>query len=74
MERPPGWELTGTDFIKTHAEGILTDAFGFLYPENHWLGQWFQKAYGGEENKKAPCYNQGAVWQLHEENNKEVIL
>lgn len=46
----------------------------FLYPENHWLGQWFQKAYGGEENKKAPCYNQGAVWQLHEENNKEVIL
>jgi hypothetical protein len=21
----------------------------FLYIENHWLGQWFKKAYGDEE-------------------------
>ena len=25
----------------------VTDAF-LLYKENHWLGQWFRKAYGDE--------------------------
>jgi hypothetical protein len=24
-------------------------AGSFLYIENHWLGQWFKKAYGDEE-------------------------
>ena len=29
-------------------------ARGFLYPENHWLGQWFQRAYGDKDDKKTP--------------------
>ena len=31
-----------TPFGERLAEG------GFLYTENHWLGQWFKKAYGDE--------------------------
>ena len=58
--------------LRTVLHGFMPCSF--LCYENHWLGQWFQKAYGDEENKKAPCYNQSAVWQLHEENSKEVIL
>ena len=26
----------------------------FLYKENHSLGEWFKKAYGGENDKKTP--------------------
>ena len=26
----------------------------YLYIENHWLGQWFKKAYGDKDDKKTP--------------------
>ena len=31
-----------------------TTGGSFLYPENHWLGQWFQRAYGDKDDKKTP--------------------
>ena len=46
----------------------------FLYTENHWLGQWFKKAYGDEADKETPF---ALYWkcgrQLHKEKQREDI-
>ena len=45
-----------------------------MYTENHWLGQWFKKAYGDEADKETPF---ALYWkcgrQLHKEKQREDI-